>query len=380
MLAEEAVVLKIRNKKMKLLILYLPSLLLVTGLGAGILGIHWFLIGRHRELGNERNFPRQLVILALCIVGVLAVVLVIPIQESSRNRLLWIIGLLVSGMIAFCSTNLLANLMGGILLRTTKPFRIGDFIRIEQHFGRVTERGLFDTEIQTENRELISLPNAYLINHPITTTRSSGAIVSTTLSLGYDIHHTLAESLLLRAAESSGLKEPWVHLPEMGNFAVTYRVSGVLEESARLITAHSNLNRSILDMLHNKGVEILSPTYMNQRRLADDTTTIPKPIKIPTTPEPNGGERVAFDKAEEAARREKEKQQLIKNIQELEASLKETAGKDSTRIKKSIESAQERLKSLEESATKSEEEEAMTEQSPSTGPEKRSGPGIISRS
>lgn len=354
---------------MKLLTSYLPSLLLVIGLGAGIWGIHWFLIGQHRELGSERNFPRQLVILALSIVGVLAVVLVLPIEESSRSRLLGIIGLIVSGMIAFSSTNLLANLMGGILLRTTKPFRIGDFIRVEQHFGRVTERGLFDTEIQSENRELISLPNAYLVNHPITTTRSSGAIVSTTLSLGYDTHHSQAESLLLRAAEASGLKEPWVHLPEMGNFAITYRVSGVLEESAMLITAHSNLNRSILDMLHGQGVEIMSPTYMNQRRLADNAKTIPTPFKAPATPETNGGEHVVFDKAEEAAQREKEKQQLIKNIQNLETSLKQAAG-DTTRIKKAIQSAQERLKSLQEAAAKSEAEEEIAEQSPSTDLEK----------
>ena len=347
---------------MNLIASYLLPLSLAVGLGLGLWGVHWFLIGRHHDLSNERKFPRQLIILALGLFSALAVLLVLPISESSRNQLIAIIGLLVSGTIAFSSTNILANLMGGILLRTTKPFRVGDFIRVEQHFGRVTERGLFDTEIQTESRELIALPNAYLIAHPITTTRSSGAIVSATLSLGYDIHHGQAEPLLLSAAEASGLKEPFVHLLELGNSFVTYRVSGLLEDTKRLITAHSNLCRYILDTLHGHGVEIMSPSYINQRRLGEDSTTIPKMLEVPTTAESRGGEHLAFDKAEEAERKEKEKQRLVKEIQEQEMSLKEAAEEEKTRIKENLESARKRLKALEESQAKSHSEEDVADQ------------------
>ncbi len=341
---------------------YLPSLLLAFGLGIALWGVHWFLIGRNHDLGNERKFPRQLIILALSLLSVLAVILALPIADSSRNQLIGMIGLLVSGAIAFSSTNILANLMGGILLRTTKPFRVGDFIRVEQHFGRVTERGLFDTEIQTESRELIAVPNSYLISHPITTTRSSGAIVSASLSLGYDIHHGQAEPLLLSAAEASGLKEPFVHVLEMGNYSVTYRVSGLLEDTKRLITAHSNLRRAVLDTLHGHGVEIMSPSYMNQRRLGEDSTTIPKAIEVAATAETKGGEHLAFDKAEEAERKEKERQQLLKVVQDLETSLKEAAEEAKGRIKMDIEFARERLKALEESQPKSHSEEVLAEQ------------------
>jgi len=120
-----------RNETIKLLAPYFPSLLLTFAQGLGLWVIHWILIGRYRGLGNERKFPRQLLMLALSLIAVLAVILVLPIDESSRNRLIGLIGLFVSGTIAFSSTNLLASLMGGILLRTTKPFRIGDFIRVE---------------------------------------------------------------------------------------------------------------------------------------------------------------------------------------------------------------------------------------------------------
>jgi small conductance mechanosensitive channel len=246
---------------MDVIISYLPSLSLAMGLVLVLWGMHWLLIGRHRDLRNERKFPRQIVMLGLSLLSVLAVILALPITESSRNRLIGLIGLLVSGAIAFSSANILANLMGGILLRITKPFRIGDFVRIGEHVGRVTERGLFDTEIQTESRELIALPNAYLINHPIITTRSSGAIVSATLSLGYDVHHGQAEPLFLSAAVQSGLEEPFVHIIEMGNFSVTYRVSGLLRNATEITSPSDLLYRpsSVLrQQLHSWAMRLLS--------------------------------------------------------------------------------------------------------------------------
>ena len=325
----------------------LPVLLLVAGLLLLLWAIHWMLIGRHPHLDNEHKFSRQLLIIAISLLGILAVILVLPIEQSSKNQLIGFVGLFVSGFIAFSSTNILANLMGGVLLRITKPFRVGDFVRVEEHFGRVTQRGLFSTEIQKETRELSSLPNAYLINHPITTTRSSGAIVSTTLSLGYDTHHALIEPLLIKAAETAGLTEPFVHILELGNFAVTYRISGLLEEVQVLVTAHSDLCRCVLDTLHGEGVEIMSPTFMNQRRLKEEFVAIPKNNVVPIPAESRGGEHVVFDKAEEAAQKEREKKSLTETIQKLEASLAQLPEDKKAAIQNQIEAARSRLKEME---------------------------------
>ena len=105
----------------------------------------------------------------------------------------------------------------------------------------------------------------------------------------------------------------------------------------------------------------MSPTYMNQRPLGEDSTTIPKQIEVPTTTDSEGGEHLVFDKAEEAERREQEKQQLVKEIQELEASLKGTDDEEKIRIKKDIESARERLKALEEAEAKADSEDNVAE-------------------
>lgn len=326
---------------------FLPLLYMAIGVGGTLWTAHWLLIGRHADLGRERLFPRQIIMLGLTLVGLLALLLVMPISEGSRNQLIGVFGLLTSGIFAFSSTTIVANLMAGMLLRITKPFQIGDFIRTGDHFGRVSERGLFDTEIQTETRELVSLPNTYLISNPVTTIRSSGTIISTSLSLGYEVHHELAESLLVEAAQSCGLQDPSVQILDLGNFAVTYRVAGFLEETKLVLTARSNLCRKILDVLHGNGIEIMSPSYMNQRPLDAGAKAIPMPGRAASSAERVTIEDIAFDKADLAESLDKEKYQLGVHIRELEVALKTAPDEDKDRIRMNIETDRERLKELE---------------------------------
>lgn len=331
---------------------FLPFVpLVITALSAAIIlaGAHWLLLGRHADLGNERKFPRQLAMLGLTILGVVAIALALPVTDSTRNQVLGLVGLVISGMFAFSSTTIMANLMAGVMLRMTRPFRTGDFIRVESYFGRVAERGLLDTEIQDESRELIAIPNTYLIAHAVAVVRTSGTIVSTTLSLGYDVHHGKVEPLLLRAAQQAGLDEPFVHVLELGNYAITYRVSGLLLEVKNLLTVRSNLCRAVLDVLHGEGIEIASPSIMNQRRLAEEARLIPASVQVSEPAHPSSAEEIAFDKAEEAERSEKEMQRLRAEIEQLESAMKDASAEDKKRIQSTLEADRRRLQELEAS-------------------------------
>lgn len=168
---------------------FIPLTLTLIGVVVGLWIAHVILIKRHAELGNEKLFSRQLIMLGLTLASLLLVILAMPVSDSSRNQIIGLVGLVISGIFAFSSSTIFANLLAGIMLRITKPFRTGDFIKVSDYFGHVVERGLLDTEIQTESRDLVALPNTFMITHPITVTRASGTIISTNLSLGYDVHH-----------------------------------------------------------------------------------------------------------------------------------------------------------------------------------------------
>lgn len=354
-------------------VLFLP--LLVTLVVS--VAVHWtahrMLIGRHKDLGIERMFPRQLVMLGLNLAAVVAIAITLPVNVSTRNQLLGLIGLVVSGIFAFSASTIFANLMAGIMLRVTKPFRTGDFVSVGSYFGRVAERGLLDTEVQSESRELIALPNTYLITNPVTVVRSSGTIVSVTLSLGYEVHHTQVENLLADAVKKCGLEDPFVHILALGNHSISYKASGLLTDIKSLLSARSNLCRCVLDTLHGSGIEILSPTFMNQRRLPDDTRVIP-PQMDETPSEPQVvAEEIAFDKAEQAERMEKETQIFLSKIQDCEQALEEASEEDKKRLRKVIRQCHERLEVLDAAPGDSDTAPPLTGQEDPVEPDKTPG-------
>lgn len=287
---------------------------------------NWFLLGRNRTLGEEKRFPRRIVMGALVLLGCIVVLLAVPVGEETRAELIGLLGLLLSVAIALASTTFMANAMAGLMLRAVRSFRSGDFIHVGEQFGRVTERGLFHIEIQNEDRDLTTLPNLYLVSNPVKVVRYSGTVVSATVSLGYDVPHAQVVSLLTDAAERAGLQEPFVQIMDLGDFSVTYRAAGFLTEVKHLLTVRSNLRAGMLATLHGAGVEIVSPSFMNQRRLGEQERVLPPRAVASTvsTADPVPEEKI-FDKADQAEEHERlqeERDQVAIKIGELEGQLK----------------------------------------------------------
>lgn len=335
----------------QILLSLFPTLVTAIIVTLLLVGLNFLLLGRFPEMGNDRKLPRQLIMFGATFVGIIAIVLTLPIVESSKNQILSLLGILLSGTIAFSSTTIVSNAMAGIMLRITRPFRTGDFIRTTDFFGRVSERGLLDTEIQTEYRELVSVPNTELITNPVTVIRSSGTIISASLSLGYDIHHSTIEQLLIKAATDLELQDAFVQIIELGDFSITYRINGLLIDIKNLITTKSNLHRSILDTLHGNGIEIVSPNFMNQRQLDTEQKILAVPqSRITMKKNETQAEEVVFDKAEQAEQLENTIATIKDDIEELEEIAKDASLDEKSRIKNKIDNKKENLKSIQESS------------------------------
>lgn len=333
----------------ELLIRSLPlliSLVIVIGV---LWSVNYFLRRREDTFGTDVRFRRQMIMLLLWVIGIVVVILDLPISESMRNQLLALFGLLLTAVITLSSTTVAANAMAGLMLRFVKNIRSGDFIEVEGRFGRVSERGLFHLEIQTEDRDLITFPNQYLVQHPVKVIRTSGTFISATVSLGYDNSYVTIENALLAAAEEAGLIDPFVRVMELNDYSVTYRISGLLEEVKHLLRARSHLRECMLDRLHDRDIEIVSPTFMNQRQFPDDRKFIPVTRRGPKiTEEEVMPEEIAFDKAEQAQRLDElkhEHEAITKELKDMRDALIEA--EDKTKLEKAIDEKQERLSSIE---------------------------------
>jgi MscS family membrane protein len=72
-------------------------------------------------------------------------------------------GLGIGGIaLAFGAQKTIENLFGSIALAADQPFRVGDFVKVEDFTGNVERIGMRSTQIRTLDRTLITLPNGKL--------------------------------------------------------------------------------------------------------------------------------------------------------------------------------------------------------------------------
>lgn len=285
----------------QLLISFLPLLFTLSIVFILHSSIRRLLQQRMEKTAVDNRFSQQVYTLFFAALFLVVAVLTAPINDETQGQLLSFVGLMLTAIITLSSTSIMANAMAGIMLRLVNNFKIGDYIHFAEHFGRVTEIGLFHTEIQTQDGDLCTLPNSLLTKQSVTVVSSSGTVISCNISLGYDVHHQQVESILIKAAQLTGLEDPFVYVKELGDFSVSYRISGFLTNVKSLLTVRSTLRCNVLDLCHEQEVEIVSPNYVYQRPMKNGELHTAKRSSGPeapaTTEKQSSPEELMFAKA-----------------------------------------------------------------------------------
>ncbi len=282
----------------------------------------------HRRWVDQADlkFRFQFIMLSLSFISGLIIIVALPISDTLRGQLLSLIGILLSAAIALSSTTFIGNILAGIMLKIIESAKPGDFVTVSDIVGKISEMGLLHTEVQTEDRDLVTIPNIYMVTQPMKVVRVTGTIISAEVSIGYDVARSVVSMHLIEAAESAGLKDAFVQVRELGDYSVVYRVAGLLEEVKSLISARSKLREEMLDTLHQNDIEIVSPGFMNTRTIASGIRFIPEKsymgsvvLQEATAEDEVLPEDVVFDKANAAA----SVVQLKKAIETIESDISE---------------------------------------------------------
>ena len=108
-------------------------------------------------------------------------------------------------IIGFSSRNTISNAIAGILLLSSRPFKLGDRIRTtedETLVGDVVEITLLYTKIKTVRNELVTIPNQTLLQRQIVNYSGLDFLAITVeFSMTYNNNRKLIESLLIQSAK-----------------------------------------------------------------------------------------------------------------------------------------------------------------------------------
>lgn len=175
-------------------------------------------------------------------------------------------------MISLGGANVVGRALAGLTIMYTRVLKRGEYVRIGDIEGTVTDVGFLVTRISTGTGEEIIVPNSEVAS---TATRNfsraldgGGFVLHTGVTIGYATPWRQVHAMLLEAARRTpglaGEPAPYVLHTALSDFYVEYRLVANAEPSspARRAEAMSALHASILDVFNEYGVQIMSPHYM----------------------------------------------------------------------------------------------------------------------
>jgi len=169
------------------------------------------------------------------------------------------------------SSSAVSNTIAGLVITYMRPFKTGDWIKVNDVTGYVLEKNVLVTRLRTIHNEDITVPNSTILaSHTINYSSASlqpGLLINTTVTIGYDIGWQKVHELLIQSAkETEGIiedKPPFVFQKGLDDFYVSYEINAYTHTPERMYHIQSELHRHILDNFKAAGIEIMSPQQIH---------------------------------------------------------------------------------------------------------------------
>ena len=205
-------------------------------------------------------------------VWLFALAMAYPYLPGSDTEAFKGISVLLGVMLSLGSSNFVGQAVSGLILTYSRTLHVGEYVRIGDVEGTVTEMGSFALRIRTGLGEELTLPNAMIVGtvtkNYSRTVKGNGYIVDTVLTIGYDTPWRQVHAMMIEGARrTEGVLEspaPHVFQTALSDFYVEYRLVAQAVASAPRPRAQvlADLHAHLQDVFNENGVQIMSPHYL----------------------------------------------------------------------------------------------------------------------
>ncbi len=224
-------------------------------------------------------FLRQIVVTAIYIIGCATFLSLIPGMEKIGNSILASAGILAMA-VGLASQEALSNIVGGLFIIFTRPFKVGDFIRVDDDVvGTVAEITLRHTIIKNIENRVILIPNSKINSATIINSSYGDPSTCAFIEIGvsYDTDLDRAISVMRQEIMSHpmltdhrtpeerkrGEEKVAVRVVNLGDSAITLRAWAWAATATNATLMKYDLLKSIKERFDREKIEIPYP-YFNQ--------------------------------------------------------------------------------------------------------------------
>ncbi|MBD5358415.1 MAG: mechanosensitive ion channel family protein [Bacteroides sp.] len=211
------------------------------------------------------------------------IAMIYPYLPGAESGVFQGISVFVGLIVSLGSSTVISNFIAGFVITYMRPFKIGDFIKVNDTIGNVIEKTPFITRLRTIKNELITIPNSFIMSantvNYSASARRYGLIIHTILTMGYETPWRKVHNLLIKAAlDTPGVEQnpqPFVLETELNDNYMCYQINAYVKNADDVPQIKSDLLQNIQDLFHTAGIELVAPHYFatrdgNESRIPED--------------------------------------------------------------------------------------------------------------
>ena len=208
--------------------------------------------------------------IAVALLWVFAIVLAYPHIPGNESIAFKSISVFIGLLVSFGSAGVVNQAMNGLAIMYARSFKSGDYVRIGEVEGTVSELSMLSTKLHTIRHEEIIIPNSVVITQTTYNyTRlldEHGVGISTSLKFNHDVPWRQVHALLVMAAKNTnGLAKdpaPYVIQTDLGSTCEYTLVVHMIAEPELRQFVKSDLHQNIQDAFNQYGVKLMTPLYI----------------------------------------------------------------------------------------------------------------------
>jgi len=232
-------------------------------LTVGVLLARWVGNFTNRWLESRvKEPPMRLLMVRAIRILVLMLALLVALDKFGFQIAPLVAAIGVAGVgVGFAFQGVLGNVVAGLSIIFTKPYRVGEYIELLNVHGQVVAIELFSTKLLQLDLSRVVIPNRRIVGEIL---HNYGTIRQLELKVGVSYGANLDEALAIvkevLAANPRVLKEPQpvIGISELGDFSVTLLIQPWIDV-ADVIKARAELYKAILQRFRASKIDIPFP-------------------------------------------------------------------------------------------------------------------------
>jgi small-conductance mechanosensitive channel/CRP-like cAMP-binding protein len=233
---------------------------------------------------REDRLPAQLPAILQDAITVALFVTVVVLFFNDRLQLTAAAGAVVLGL---ALQDTLGNAIAGLALQADQPYKVGDWIRVGEHEGRVTQISWRSTVLRTRDSTLVGLPNSSIADGAIVNFSEPAPPTRVFVDVGvaYTAPPNHVKAVIAEALAQVPLAMPSpapdALLVDFGTSAVTYRARCFVQDMERAALAQDQMRTAIWYTFQRHGLEIPYPIQVEYSHGDTPALTFPEQAGLP---------------------------------------------------------------------------------------------------